>query len=42
MTRTCLNCKVDITHRLKIVKYCSDECRMKAFYQKKKSEVIVR
>ena len=35
--RTCLNCESDINHRLKMVKYCTDKCRLERFYKMKKS-----
>ena len=34
--RTCLNCNRDLSHRLKMVKYCSDKCRNERFYLQKK------
>ena len=32
VVRTCLNCGRDLSHRLKMVKYCSDKCRSERFY----------
>jgi len=34
--RTCLNCGRDLSHRLKMVKYCSDKCRLDFYYLSKK------
>jgi hypothetical protein len=34
--RSCLNCGADISHRLVMVKYCTDRCRLERFYKMRK------